>query len=162
MNPDFGCEGGQGTEIPKVAAKDIAARLGDCNDQGVDGRSCPRLGAQGRGASGDAFRDALDDLAGLEKAVDVRVCALLAGEALHQHDRGHDRRPETLPPKRLDPREGVGVAAGQSRHPARVEDEGAQTAFRLLPRALISTARRSARRLDAADGWPTSLASSSM
>ena len=145
MNPDvFGIRR-QRTEVTDVAAEHVATWFGDGDHERVDSRAPVRLGSERRRPSGEAFGYALEDLAGLQEAVYVRICALLSGQALDEHDRGHHWWPEPLPAEGLDPRECLGIAASKTSHAARVQDEDAQTAFLLRWRPLISAARRLAR-----------------
>ncbi len=161
MNADALDVRGQGTKVPHITTQHVPPGLGEGHDERIDCGARLRLRSECGRPSGDPFRRSLKDLAGLEEAVHMRMSALFSTEALDEHDRGHDRRPQPLPSESLDLGQGVRVATSKTRDTARVQYKDAQTAF-LVRRRPISAAIRLARSVVTADGSPTSFASLSM
>jgi len=76
LDDDVGSVGSEGRQVFAVRGEDGAARLCDCDNDGVDGRTSTSLRSQVGRTTGDALRDGRADVAGVEETVDVGVSLL--------------------------------------------------------------------------------------
>lgn len=81
-------------DVGFVSCQDSAARLGERDDEGVDGRAGSRAPPELGRSPGDGGRDLGLDDAGLEKPVHVGISRRVAVKRLDEHHRRHDGRPE--------------------------------------------------------------------
>jgi hypothetical protein len=154
----MGC---QRPEITDVASEDRSARLGHSDDQGINGRSAPRRGAQHTGSASEVFGELFGDIADLEEPVRDGVVSQLSGEALNENHRRNYWRPDALTSEDHDQGGGIWAPPGQAGHASGVENQ-----LRHDTR-LASSARRTCRAAASAlataasSGSPTSATSSS-
>ena len=153
--------GCQRPEITGIASEDRSAGLGHGDDQGIDGRSPLRRGAQRAGSASEMVGEVLGDIAGLQEPVCDSVVLRPAAEALDEdHGRNHGR-PDALASEDHYQRSGILTASGQSGNASRIQDQSRHDA------RLASSGRRACRAAASAlataarSGGPTSATSSS-
>jgi hypothetical protein len=93
---------GQRSEIFRVGGEDRPRGFRESHDERVDGRSLARSSTELGGSSGERFRQLVDDITCLEKAVGLGVAPSISLETLDQDHRWNGWRPEPLLPKSQD------------------------------------------------------------
>jgi hypothetical protein len=93
MNGHAFCMCRQRPKVLQITTEDRPAWLGTGNDDGVDcgASACER--SERPGPASQSLRKFLDDVAGLEEAVDSHVGPVPSGQRLDENDRRHDRWP---------------------------------------------------------------------
>ncbi len=115
-----GCER---LEVAHLAGENRPTRLGNGDDEGIDGRSPLRRGAQRAGSPSEVFGEIRGDIAGLQEPVCDSVVLRPAAEALDEdHGRNHGR-PEALASEDHDQRSGILTPSGQSGDASRIQDQ---------------------------------------
>lgn len=148
--------GGERPKILQVATEDCTARFRRCNYDSIDGRSLLRERLQGPGTTRQALRKFLDDVAGLEKAVDLCIGSGSAGRGLDEDNSRYDRRPQPVALENCDQGGCVGGSASEAGEPTGVEHH-APHALRLAGcSSRIRRAKASARAIAFAEGSPAS------
>ena len=152
---------GKSPKVFDVPAQYRSAGLGAGHDDRVNGGSLPCRAPQGGCPAGEVLGEVLDEVAGLEEAVDHSVTPLPACERFDEDDRRDDRRPDAVAPEHGDHRRCFLTLARQAADPTRVEDEHAHEAADGLDRRRIRRDSASARCTTAGEGSPTVATSSS-
>ena len=89
--------GGEGSKIGDVTAQDGTARLRHGHHNGIHCRAPLGQRTERSGSAGNELWQLFGDFARLEESVRERIRSLATTQALDQHSRGNDRRPETIP-----------------------------------------------------------------
>jgi hypothetical protein len=153
-----GCER---PEITDIAGENRPAQLCKGDDEGVDGRSPLRGGAQDAGSASKLLGDLFNDVAGLQEPVRDSVVLRAAAEALDKDHGRHHGRPDTLAHEDGNERSSVLASSGEARYASGVQYQSAHDA-RLASRGRRTfSATASALAIAASLGVPTSATSSS-
>ncbi len=120
--------GGEGSEIGNVTAQDGAARFRHGHNNGIHCRAPFGQGTERSGSARNELWQLFGDFASLEESVRERIRSLATTQALHQHRRGNDRWPETIPLEYGDHCRRILALTRQTGNSSRIEDEQAQDA----------------------------------
>jgi hypothetical protein len=140
---------------------DPTIRLGNGDDEGIDGRSPLRGGAQDAGSASEVLGDLIEEVADLQEPARDGVVLRAAAEALGQDHGRHHRRPDALAEEDGDQRSGVLAPSGQTRYASGVQDQAVHDAWLASPDRPTWSATASALAIAAPSGVPTSATSSS-
>ena len=155
------CVGCERPEVTDVAGENRPTRLGNGDDERIDGRSSLRGGAQYAGSASEVLGDLVDDVAGFQEPVRNGVVLRAAAEALDEDHGRHHGRPDALANEDGDQRSGILAPSGEARYASGVQHQSRHDARLASPGRLTWSATASALATAASSGGPTSATSSS-